>query len=358
LKIKMFVVCLICAMLFGCLAIAQTQDEALALARSHVPDSASIVLKDTDNIRYSFSFIDQVSGTRYEVKIYRGMVSLVILEIFAVETHGATDVALSAVQVWSAALSLYPGAEVNDVILLKEKEFYSYEVFLTSDGAFFKVRLNAETGALLTSVMTADAAGLDTDGQGEYLSVRQARDKAVWLLGGGIITDLSFETVNGVPIYVIKVCLNGAEYRVSLNAQTGLELRRNSDRVSSMAVFDGVLLIDADGYDNANEDLEDIAGHLREEMAEREAEREAERLDSAEGEDSADDAGDDAENEPPEDPAIDVDVTENAVDDSVEDNVNNSEGEPSGNSGTSSDDTGADNSNTSDDSENDKETGD
>jgi hypothetical protein len=145
----------IATMLFSLLILpanAATKEEALVLANSYVPATATLLSSHESASIYMFIFRDDIAAQIYRIEFQKEPLLLKLLATQADIYQGAAEAVLSVAEIEEKVSAANPSAQ-NIMVSLDQKDSqYKYVVTFEIEDVFYRWVLNAETGTLLESV--------------------------------------------------------------------------------------------------------------------------------------------------------------------------------------------------------------
>ncbi|MCL2071462.1 MAG: PepSY domain-containing protein [Oscillospiraceae bacterium] len=126
------------------------------------------------------------------------------------------------------ALERIGGGEIIDIELDKKNGRLVYELEVVHDGWEYDIRVDVETGEIVRQTRervahaeTQPTIPNDNRPQGIRITVDEAQEIAIAIVGGGFITDVELDSKNGIIYYEIDVFYDGVEYELEIDAATG-----------------------------------------------------------------------------------------------------------------------------------------
>jgi len=237
----------LCLLALACLpAGAEAVGTAWRTAALYVPASAMPVGMREEPDGFFFTFEDELKGHRYEVRIGLEHAGFLQRTLLAYNRAGSPEVSLQAGEVGGRVHALRPGTSLESLFLSREGASVSYlAVYAQQEpGYLYRGYYSASDGEILYEVMKPAAPA----GEG-LMTLEQAKAAAVAQFPGGRLLDLSFERVGAGNLYIAAVFLNGQEYHLTLDAQSGALLGYSSVD-SSLLPQDGVVSTAAAGAED------------------------------------------------------------------------------------------------------------
>lgn len=197
-------------------ALADTNPQAESLAKQQVPATAILTSTGEDDTHFEFVYEDKMTNTKYKVEITRNPLALRKVESKIQSQKGSKAVVLKEDDVHKAISGMYSGAKVNDVYVEKNNGLFEYlAVFDLDDDQLYRARLNPETGSLV-------GLGIKySSGNPAHIRMGAAMAAALQSVQGGKVVDIDYEDDDGQQYYEVEVLLEGEEYDVIVNAETG-----------------------------------------------------------------------------------------------------------------------------------------
>ncbi len=198
--------------LTGATALAVTQDEARALAAQAVGEGAQPTRVERDDGGYEVSL--RGDGATYEVKV-SGDGAVVEIEETVPGAGRASGFALTEDEALTAAQALRPGASFAPVLAQREDGGRVYEAFYAEGDAIGFLRLNAETGALVSSKRFPTAlaqGGLTPADAAELVASRES---------GATLAEMDIGEERGRLVYEGEALVSGQVFEFEIDLLSG-----------------------------------------------------------------------------------------------------------------------------------------
>lgn len=206
------------------LSSALTVDEAKTIAQGYVPATATFTTSEEEENKYEVYFYDSVAKESYEVEINKETKAVKKIETQLDGDLGGKTVKLTKAQAKQVAANKFPGITSSTATLTVEDGLYEYQVTFKANNFYGNMDVNAETGAILESVIKYGSAvtiPADQSGNTGLISYEKAMKAATTLVGGGTVKDIDLDTQRQNYVYEIEVIKDGLEYEVVVDATTG-----------------------------------------------------------------------------------------------------------------------------------------
>lgn len=221
------VICIIIAVVVSTsFSSAMNLDQAKDIAQKHVPSSAKFVSSEEEDRYFEVVFYDDENKEGFEVEVNKETGEVKKVESQLSNDAGSAEVKLTEDEAKKVVKDRFDGIQSITVVLTKDNGLYEYEASFKSDGFYGDADVNAETGAILDSVVkygTVLTIPTDESSNGSesgLISYEQARDLTLEEAGGGIIRDIDLDRENQDYFYEVELHIDGMERDYIVNAKT------------------------------------------------------------------------------------------------------------------------------------------
>ncbi len=231
---------------------ADTDPDALPLAKMQVPAMAVLTSTDEDDNRLEFTFDDKVGQAMYRVALNRSPLAVVKVESRMYGKKGADKVELTQEDALKRVRELFQQAVTANAFVERDDDdgrFHFTVVFRPGDdNTLYRAKIHAATGELL---------GLDVKmGAPEGIPVKllAAMQTALAQVPGGTATDVEFESDGGHAYYEIEILLSRQEYKFLIDANSGEIILAEQPRQANIVLAREYREDDDDFLDDRDDD--------------------------------------------------------------------------------------------------------
>lgn len=203
---------------------AMNLEKAKEIAQGYVPSSAKFMSSEEEDRYFEVAFYDEAKKEHFEVEVNKETGAVKKVESQLSNDGGSQSIVLTEEEAQKAVKDRVDGITSINTILTKDNELFEYEVSFKGDGFYGDADVNAESGAILDSVVkygTVVTIPADNSQKSELLSYEEAKDAAIKEAGGGTVRDMDLDKENGDYFYEIELHIDGLERDYIVNAKTG-----------------------------------------------------------------------------------------------------------------------------------------
>ncbi len=203
---------------------AMNLDEAKEIAQKHVPSTAKFVTSEEEDRYFEVAFYDENNKEKFEVEVNKETREVKKVESQLSNDLGSEKITLSEDEVKNIVKKRFPGAASITVVLTKDNNLFEYEASFKGDGFYGDAEINAETGAVLDSVIkygTVVTIPADESTEEKMLSYEEAKDAVIKEAGGGAVRDIDLDKENKDYFYEVELHIDHMERDYIVNANTG-----------------------------------------------------------------------------------------------------------------------------------------
>ncbi|MBQ3232529.1 MAG: PepSY domain-containing protein [Clostridia bacterium] len=248
----------ILVLMFSFAAFAADARSATETARALAPEGYVYLYTEKDGKAYEVHFLIEETGEEIEFSVPADETKPIKLETENDFAFGSFENTLDEEEMRASVLALYPDAQVDTWFSVKDDGLFEIHVFFTSLDSFGRVKLNAQTGELISRkvIFAAPSDGwqaqLDDDyykyawggGEGEnnadaesknsasssdFISLSAARSAVTSRHSGAKITEIELDFEGGRYVYEGEAYVNGREYDFKVDALTGSLIKWEKD---------------------------------------------------------------------------------------------------------------------------------
>jgi len=203
---------------------AMNLEKAKEIAQGYVPASAKFISSEEEDRYFEVAFYDEATKEQFEVEVNKETGDVKKVESQLSNDGGSKTITLTEEEAQKAVKDRFDGITSSSAILTKDNGLFEYEVSFKGDGFYGDADVNAESGAILDSVVkygTVVTIPTDTSKQAEMLTYDEAKDAVIKEAGGGTVRDMDLDKENGDYFYEIELHIDGLERDYIVNAKTG-----------------------------------------------------------------------------------------------------------------------------------------
>ncbi|MBR3785799.1 MAG: PepSY domain-containing protein [Firmicutes bacterium] len=199
-------------------------DKAKEIAQGYVPASAKFISSEEEDRYFEVAFYDEAGKEHFEVEVIKETGEVKKVESQLSNDGGSNTIVLTEEEAQKAVKDRFDGITSSSAILTKDNGLFEYEVSFKGDGFYGDADVNAESGAILDSVVKYGSVvtiPADTSKKAEMLTYDEAKEAVIKEAGGGTVRDMDLDKENGDYFYEIELHIDGMERDYIVNAKTG-----------------------------------------------------------------------------------------------------------------------------------------
>ena len=203
---------------------ATNLEKAKEIAQEYVPSSAKFITSEEEERYFEVAFYDEANKENFEVEVNKETGEVKKVESQLSDDRGSKEITLTEEEAKKAVENRFAGISGVTAVLTKDNGLFEYEVSFKGDGFYGDADVNAETGAVLDSVVkygTVVTIPSDAAEETEMLTYDQAREAAIKEAGGGTVRDMDLDKEAGEYYYEVELHIDNMERDYIINAQTG-----------------------------------------------------------------------------------------------------------------------------------------
>ena len=202
---------------------AMNLDEAKDIAKKYVPSTATFVGSEEEDRYFEVVFYDEANKENFEVKVNKETGEVKKIESQLANDEGGQEIVITEEEAKKVVKDRFDGITSVTVVLTKDNGLYEYEANFKAADFYGDADINAETGAVLDSVIkygTVTTIPTDDSTESEIISYEQAKDLVLEEAGGGTIRDIDLDRENQNYFYEVELHIDGMERDYIVNAKT------------------------------------------------------------------------------------------------------------------------------------------
>jgi len=203
---------------------AMNLDKAKEEAQKYVPSTAKFITSEEEDRYFEVAFYDEGKKENFEVEVNKETGEVKKVESQLSDDSGSKTITLSEEDAKKVIKDRFKGVTSVSVVLTKDNGLFEYEASFKADDFYGDADVNAETGAVLDSVVkygTVVTIPADESSNNEMLTYDQAKDAVIKEAGGGTVRDIDLDRENQEYFYEVELHLDGMERDYRVNAKTG-----------------------------------------------------------------------------------------------------------------------------------------
>ena len=203
---------------------AMNLEKAKEIAQAHVPSSAKFVSSEEEDRYFEVAFYDEGKKEHFEVEVNKETGAVKKVESQLSNDGGSKKIVLTEEDVQKAVKERIEGITSISAVLTKDNGLFEYEVSFKGDGFYGDADVNAESGAILDSVVkygTVVTIPAENAQKSELLSYEEAKAAVIKEAGGGTVRDMDLDKENGDYFYEVELHMDGLERDYIVDARTG-----------------------------------------------------------------------------------------------------------------------------------------
>ena len=202
---------------------AMNLDKAKDIAQKYVPSSAKFAGSEEEDRYFEVAFYDEENKEGFEVEVNKETGEVKKVESPLSNDEGSNTIVLTEEEAKKVVKDRFQGIKSISVVLTKDNGLFEYEASFKGDGFYGDADINAETGAILDSVIkygTVVTIPADESAESEMISYEQAKDLVVEKAGGGTVRDIDLDRENQDYFYEVELHIDGLERDYIVNTKT------------------------------------------------------------------------------------------------------------------------------------------
>ena len=203
---------------------AMNAEQAKEIAQEYVSDSAKFIGSEEEDRYFEVAFYDESKKEHFEVEVNKETGEVKKVESQLSNDGGSKTITLTEEEAKKVVKDRFEGIKSINAILTKDNGLFEYEVSFKGEGFYGDADVNAESGAVLDSVIkygTVVTIPADTSKEAELLTYEEAKEAVVKEAGGGTVRDMDLDKENGDYYYDVELHIDGLERDYIVNAKTG-----------------------------------------------------------------------------------------------------------------------------------------
>ncbi|WYP25238.1 PepSY domain-containing protein [Alkalihalobacillus sp. FSL W8-0930] len=200
------------------------EQEASALAEAFIGGNVTDIEKDDDG---TIEVEVKRDGEEFDVEILQQTGQIVNVDGNLLKIDPTNQKIISVEEAETAAKKAVNEEDIMKVELEIDNGLYVYEIEFNVDGEDEDVKINAETGSI---VSMDDAFKANLHEQGDLISIDEAK-----LIATGefdqkaTVTEIEHDTDDGFSVYEMELLVDGVEYDVEIDAVSKAILKNERD---------------------------------------------------------------------------------------------------------------------------------
>lgn len=203
---------------------AMNADQAKEIAQGYVSDSAKFIGSEEEDRYFEVAFYDESKKENFEVEVNKETGEVKKVESQLSNDAGSETITLTEEDAKKVVKDRFEGIKSINAILTKDNGLFEYEVSFKGEGFYGDADVNAESGAILDSVVkygTVVTIPADNSQDAELLTYEEAKEAALKEAGGGTVRDMDLDKENGDYYYEVELHIDGLERDYIVDAKTG-----------------------------------------------------------------------------------------------------------------------------------------
>lgn len=202
---------------------AMNAEQARTIAQEYVSNSATFLNSEEEERYFEVAFYDESKKEHFEVEVNKETGAVKKVESQLSNDGGSKTITLTEEQAKKVVEDRFEGIKSINAVLTKDNGLFEYEVDFKGDGFYGDADVNAESGAVLDSVVkygTVVTIPVEPSKEEAFLSYEEAKEAVVKEAGGGTVRDMDLDKKNGDYYYEVELHIDGLERDYIVNAKT------------------------------------------------------------------------------------------------------------------------------------------
>ncbi|MFK3937215.1 PepSY domain-containing protein [Alkalihalobacillus sp. NPDC078783] len=200
------------------------EQEASALAEAFIGGNVTDIEKDDDG---TIEIEVKRDREEFDVEILQQTGQIINVDGNLLKIDPTNQEIISVEEAETAAKKAVNQEDIVKVELEVDYGLYVYEIEFNVDGEDEDVKINAETGSIISM---DDAFKANLHEQGDLISIDEAKSIATSEFDQqATVTEIDLDTDNGLSIYEMELLVDGVEYDVEIDAVSKSILKNERD---------------------------------------------------------------------------------------------------------------------------------